>query len=183
VTSASARRSRSTRHTKSGTRKGIVSKRQPAPPKITGAKVASLPRRIEVKLARLVKNAPEGDDWFHDIKFDGYHMICRIDKRPRRILQPQPKKLDSKLRGSRRFPANLPAKQAILNGEVVAFKRGGVTDFQSLQNVFSEGRQGQLVYYAFDLSIVLGAFRAHCLQSSRTSTPLTTKELRGVPAY
>jgi bifunctional non-homologous end joining protein LigD len=40
---------------------------------------APLPSRIDVQLATLTKDAPDGDEWLHEIKFDGYRMICRID--------------------------------------------------------------------------------------------------------
>ena len=42
--------------------------------------------------------------------------------------------------------SGLPVQQAIFDGEVLAFRPDGVTDFQALQNVFSEGRVKDLVY-------------------------------------
>ena len=42
-------------------------------------KPATLPRQIKPELATLVKDAPAGDEWLHEIKFDGYRMFCRID--------------------------------------------------------------------------------------------------------
>ena len=32
------------------------------------------------KLAMLANEAPTGDNWFHELKFDGYRMLCRIEK-------------------------------------------------------------------------------------------------------
>src|SRR6185295_11152563 len=47
--------------------------------RIAGAKRGSLPARLEPELATLVDAAPEGSDWLHEIKFDGYRALCRID--------------------------------------------------------------------------------------------------------
>src|SRR5207247_620203 len=47
--------------------------------KIPGAKAGKMPSQVDVELATLAKDAPEGEDWLHEIKFDGYRIICRID--------------------------------------------------------------------------------------------------------
>ena len=39
---------------------------------------ARLPKEQAVELATLVDAAPAGDDWLHEIKFDGYRMLCRV---------------------------------------------------------------------------------------------------------
>jgi bifunctional non-homologous end joining protein LigD len=48
-------------------------------PKKVGRAVASLPSRIPVELAVLEKEAPDTDDWLHEVKFDGYRMLARMD--------------------------------------------------------------------------------------------------------
>src|SRR5262249_970737 len=53
---------------------------------VTGKKRAKMPARIEVQLATHVKEPPEGDLWLHEIKFDGYRMICRIEKGRAKLL-------------------------------------------------------------------------------------------------
>ena len=37
------------------------------------------PKWIEPQLTRLIEEAPEGADWLHEIKYDGYRMHARID--------------------------------------------------------------------------------------------------------
>ena len=37
------------------------------------------PKWIKPQLARLVDEAPKGDGWLHEIKYDGYRMHARID--------------------------------------------------------------------------------------------------------
>jgi bifunctional non-homologous end joining protein LigD len=51
----------------------------------------------------------------------------------------------------------LKAESAILDGEFVALDEHGVTDFQLLQNAFSNKSRAPLAYYAFDLLYLDGA--------------------------
>jgi ATP-dependent DNA ligase len=45
---------------------------------------SSLPTKPQ--LAALVETPPEGDDWLHEIKFDGYRMHARLDHGRVRLL-------------------------------------------------------------------------------------------------
>jgi ATP-dependent DNA ligase len=40
----------------------------------------ALPQWIRPQLTQLVDQAPEGPDWLHEIKFDGYRMHARLDR-------------------------------------------------------------------------------------------------------
>ena len=37
-----------------------------------------MPRDYLPQLATLVKAPPEGEQWWHEIKFDGYRIGCRV---------------------------------------------------------------------------------------------------------
>ncbi|MGV3482902.1 MAG: DNA ligase D [Planctomycetaceae bacterium] len=123
----------------------------PKPSALEGAVRGPMPRQVDAKLATLATNAPEGDEWFHEIKFDGYRMLCRIDKGRATFASRNHKSWTKQLQTLADACAKIPVKQAILDGEVVVFKADGTTDFQSLQNAFSEGRVNELVYCVFDL--------------------------------
>jgi ATP-dependent DNA ligase len=47
---------------------------------------APLPEWVAPQLTQLVDAAPEGDDWLHEIKFDGYRMHARLDRGAVRLL-------------------------------------------------------------------------------------------------
>ena len=47
---------------------------------------AALPEWIAPQLTRLVDAAPEGPDWLHEIKFDGYRMHARLDRGAVKLL-------------------------------------------------------------------------------------------------
>ncbi|MDQ3666533.1 MAG: hypothetical protein M3410_08125 [Acidobacteriota bacterium] len=48
--------------------------------KLPGARKAKLPAFVAAQLATLVKEPPSGEEWLHELKFDGYRMLCRIDR-------------------------------------------------------------------------------------------------------
>jgi bifunctional non-homologous end joining protein LigD len=62
-----------------GRAKATATRHSPPPnaSKVTGAKKAILPAFIEPELATLSDKAPGGDNWVHEIKFDGYRLQAR----------------------------------------------------------------------------------------------------------
>ena len=62
--------------------------------KVRPSKRSALPKRIDVELATLVDEPPPGDEWLHEIKFDGYRMICRIDDGEVQFLTRESQELD-----------------------------------------------------------------------------------------
>jgi hypothetical protein len=50
------------------------------------AGAASLPEWIRPQLTQLVDQAPDGPDWLHEIKFDGYRTHARLDRGAVRLL-------------------------------------------------------------------------------------------------
>jgi ATP-dependent DNA ligase len=45
-----------------------------------------MPGIIKPQLATLKAKAPQGDQWIHEIKYDGYRIQLRIDKGKRRVF-------------------------------------------------------------------------------------------------
>jgi bifunctional non-homologous end joining protein LigD len=101
-------------------------------------------------LALLVKDPPSGDGWFHELKYDGYRIGCRIDDKHVTLLSRNGKDW------TRQFPElvdaakKLKLRSALLDGEVTVVLPNGLTSFQALQNAFGAARRN-LVYFTFDL--------------------------------
>ena len=55
------------------------SDRATMPPNRPRVERTPLPAWVKPQLAALVKKAPDGPDWLHEIKFDGYRMHARLD--------------------------------------------------------------------------------------------------------
>jgi bifunctional non-homologous end joining protein LigD len=110
-----------------------------------------MPEFVEPQLATLVERPPEGPEWVHEIKFDGYRVLCRIEG-PRVTLTTRHGK-----DWTASFPTLVGAAQglrvrdAILDGEIVVLDERGVSSFQALQNALGHGREKEIVYQAFDL--------------------------------
>jgi bifunctional non-homologous end joining protein LigD len=107
-----------------------------------------MPGFIKPQLATLKARAPSGDQWFHEIKFDGYRVQVHLNNGKKRIFT------RSGLDWTKRFSViagalEIPG-QAILDGEVVVIHEGR-TNFSELQAELAAGKQDRLVFYAFDL--------------------------------
>ena len=50
------------------------------------AEATALPNWIKPQLTKLVDQPPDGPDWLHEIKFDGYRMHARLDRGAVRLL-------------------------------------------------------------------------------------------------
>ena len=124
----------------------------PSPaPAVAGARKAALPKEIHTELATLVDDVPPGDDWLHEIKFDGYRLLVFVDGGRVRMVTRKGNDWSDRFRGLEDDFKSLPARQFVLDGEVVIVAPDGTTSFQLLQNVLNNGRQDELVFYAFDL--------------------------------
>src|SRR5213079_3317362 len=90
-------------------------------------------------------------DWIYELKFDGIRLIA-IKKGERVSLL---SRNQNELSG--RFPeiveaiGNLPARECVIDGEVVALDEEGRSSFQLLQALEMEGRKSPVYFYAFDL--------------------------------
>ena len=116
-----------------------------------GVRRGKLPLAQKVELATLVDEAPPGETWIHEIKFDGYRMLCRIENCKARFISRNGHDWTAKFPELAEAASRIAVKKAMLDGEVVALERDGTTSFQALQNVFQTGRTGELIYYVFDI--------------------------------
>ena len=127
-----------------------------APSKVKGARKSPLPETLDAQLAMLVDEAPNGDAWIHEIKFDGYRMLCRVDGGQCRIVSRNGKEWTDVFPAIAAAVARLPVKSAWIDGEIIVNDTEGRSSFQALQNVLSEDSQAKPLYYAFDLPYVDG---------------------------
>ena len=121
------------------------------PSRIKGGKKAAIPASLKPQLATAAAVAPEGDDWLHEIKYDGYRLVAYLDGGKVRLVT------RGGLDWTEKFPAlaerlaKLPVKSAILDGELVALRPDGITSFADLQDAISAKRTERLTYFTFDL--------------------------------
>lgn len=117
-----------------------------------GRRAAAPPDFVPPQLAKLVERLPSGGGWVHEIKFDGYRILCRLEQGGVRLLSRNDKDWTARFSDIATAAARLPARAALLDGEVAVLKPDGTTSFQALQQRLGEGQDaGTLVYMAFDL--------------------------------
>src|SRR5437763_7106078 len=104
------------------------------------------PAWIKPQLAALVKSAPDGPDWLHEIKLDGYRMHARLDAGRVQILTRRGNVWTGKYPAVARDIALLPAKNGYLDGELCGVLPDGRTAFNLIQNA-SDTAQSTLVYF------------------------------------
>jgi bifunctional non-homologous end joining protein LigD len=124
--------------------------------KAVKAKKAAFPASPTVQLATLTKDAPAGDDWIHEIKFDGYRMLCRLDHGKMRFISRNGRDWTSKFPTLAEPLSALPIETAIIDGEIVVMQPDGTTSFQALQNAFQTAGATVFQFYCFDLLYLNG---------------------------
>ena len=109
------------------------------------------PRFIEPMKSKLVEQPPAHGEWMYELKFDGYRLIViKNDKKISLMSRNQNEQ-------AKRFPEiveaieELPVRECVIDGEVVALDEQGRSSFQLLQGLEMEGRKAPLYFYAFDL--------------------------------
>ena len=108
----------------------------------------SVPDFIPPQLCRLVSAPPEGPQWVHEVKFDGYRVQLLARDRRARLMTRKGLDWTRKWPEIAREASRLPS--CLLDGEVCALDEEGRTDFGLLQLALSEGNSAKLVYFAFD---------------------------------
>src|SRR6516162_7537204 len=110
-----------------------------------------LPGRVAPQLTQLVDAASDGDDWLHEIKYDGYRMHARIDRGAVQLLTRTGLDWTHKYPAIAKAVAVLDARQAYLDGELCGVGPDGITIFNIVQLASDSGNAAALVFFLFDL--------------------------------
>jgi ATP-dependent DNA ligase len=111
------------------------------------ADAAGTPQWIKPQLTQLVDQAPDGPEWLHEIKFDGYRMHARLDRGAVRLLT------RTGLDWTHKYPAiaaavsSIGARQAYLDGELCGVRPDGITSFSMIQAASDSGNAAALVFF------------------------------------
>ncbi|HEY8873154.1 MAG TPA: DNA ligase D [Stellaceae bacterium] len=128
--------------------------RAPGPRKkqqLAGARKRAMPDRLAPQLATQADTAPDGPEWLHEIKHDGYRLLARIEPGLIRLTTRNGLDWTLKFPALARALAALPVERALIDGELVALAADGTTSFGALQDAIARGDTGGLVFFAFDL--------------------------------
>lgn len=136
---------------------------------LPGARKAPMPEFVPPQLATLVKEPPPGDEWFHELKFDGYRMLCHLNRGEVRFWSRNRKDWTHKFPNIGKAVKTLPLSSVILDGEIVAIDSAGRSSFQKLQQSIGKTADAGFVFQIFDLIYIEGF--------NLTRTPLRERKL------
>ena len=127
---------------------------------LAGAVERAMPDRIEPMAATLAGKAFNDPDWLFEIKWDGYRVEAVIRDGKAKLWTRNLKDAETYFGHLLSPPTWIDAREAIVDGEVVALDDEGRPDFSLLQERISQRRvgaatsgpaPGALVYQVFDL--------------------------------
>lgn len=107
---------------------------------LPGAVRAALPERVAPQLASPAAAPPEGGDWLHEIKFDGYRTLARVADGAARLITRAGLDWTHRYGDLPAAVSALPCRAALIDGEIVVLDSGGVSRFSALQAALSRGR-------------------------------------------
>jgi DNA ligase D len=121
------------------------------PAALKGALAQEMPERVKPQLATPSPEPPDGKDWLHEIKFDGYRTLVHLRDGVAQLITRTGLDWTKRYGVLGKAFAGLACRQAIIDGEVVCVGDDGVTRFAALQEALAEGNSRNLTFYAFDL--------------------------------
>ncbi|WP_342219843.1 non-homologous end-joining DNA ligase [Rickettsiella endosymbiont of Miltochrista miniata] len=131
------------------------------------ARKKPMPNSMQPELATLVEKPPTGDEWLHEIKFDGYRLFCFIKDKKIKFLTRNQKDWTEKFKELQLEVQKLNLKSAILDGEVIAVDKKHRSDFQLLSNSINTKEKSILLYAIFDLIYYQGKDLRLCALQDR----------------
>src|SRR5712692_6493284 len=135
------------------------------------ARGARMPVVIHPMLATLVDEPFSNDEWIFETKWDGFRAVCFVQNGSARFVS------RNQLDMTHQYPElvgvgnQVDAREAILDGEIVALDRDGMPRFQLLQPRVGRKKKSdieallgkaKIVYFVFDLLYVDGCDLMSC---------------------
>ena len=121
------------------------------PSALKGAKKAELPAKFPPQLASPVPSPPEGANWIHEIKYDGYRTIAVIQNGVTRLFTRKGQDWTKRYGEIAQAFDKLKVRSAAIDGEMVVLDECGASSFEALQQALANGETWRLVFFAFDL--------------------------------
>ena len=106
---------------------------------------------LSPQLLSRASTPPNGEGWIHEIKYDGFRLMARLDSgRPMLVSRPGAD-WTARLPEIADALRSLPAESCSLDGELVYLTDEGFPDFEALQRATRKSESVRLYYQVFDL--------------------------------
>src|ERR1700749_2311117 len=117
------------------------------------SRTSSLPKRLQPMLATLTDAPFDDAGWIFEDKYDGFRMIAEIERGKVTLYSRNGKIISRSYIEVAKALEGLEA-DAVIDGELVAIGKDGVSHFQLLQNALRH--EAKLLYCVFDLTFENG---------------------------
>src|SRR2546425_1115983 len=145
------------------------------PAELQGARKGAMSSRADLMLPTLTDRPFSDPNWLFEIKWDGVRAQARIENGPWTLRSRTGVDIVKRYPELASLPDALAARQAILDGEIVALDAQGHSDFERLQERMHVRAPGDsllsqipVVYFAFDL--------LYCDEYELRDTPLLDRK-------
>lgn len=129
--------------------------------KISHATKKPMPNNISPELCTLANKTPNGDNWIHEVKYDGYRLLCFIKNKKIQFITRNGKDWTEYFSPLMNDIKKLKIKNAVLDGEVVVLDKNGKMSFQALQATLKGKSTSTMQYYVFDIPYCDGYDLSH----------------------
>ena len=106
---------------------------------------------VAPQLSRPVPTVPEGKEWVHEIKFDGYRLIAVRKKGKVRLFTRKQLDWTDRFADVAARLEKLKGGDFVMDGEAVVFDSTGRSQFSDLQAALKSGKGKNITFVAFDL--------------------------------
>jgi len=128
---------------------------------------APLPILIKPQLATLARTPPPGK-WLYEIKFDGYRLMCRIERGRASFFTRNGNDWTDRLAALRSRMEKQRLPDGWYDGEMVVLDEQGLPSFYLLQSAFKAKRTADIVLFLFDMPFCAGVdLRRYPLEERR----------------
>ncbi len=137
-----------------------------APPKVAAPDLSAASREtltdeaFAPELCRVQQEPPSGDDWLHEVKWDGYRIVATVVKGKVRLWSRNAIEWTHKAPELAKAIASLKLKSAQLDGEMIVLREGR-DNFNALQARLSGDAEEPLLYMLFDMPHLNGLSLRH----------------------
>jgi len=100
---------------------------------LPGARRRAFPAGFAPELCIQKKTPPDGDDWIHETKWDGYRLLADLDDGKAALRSRNDLDWTAKFADIAAAIEALPVASARLDGELIAVDARGNSDFSALQ--------------------------------------------------
>jgi ATP-dependent DNA ligase len=109
------------------------------------------PTRIAPAIPTLVREAPRGPNWLHEVKHDSYRVVCVVDQGAVSIYTRRGHNWADRMPSIARALSALKVRSAVIDGEAIVVGEDGLSDFFTLHAALARKNAPRAVLVAFDI--------------------------------